>query len=145
MDIILRKTALSDIKDIKKLFSFYCLETENVEKSLSECITATLDERIVGCACLSAGNIVELRSIAVLPNYRNMGIGSKLVDAILKRAIDISDKVYLRTTSPAFFEKKGFRKLSHDMKKSIWKDCAECDKFNICKQTLMGLSIEKIK
>lgn len=145
MDIKLRKAVSSDIKDIKKLLSFYCQETENVEKSLSGYMVAILGEKIAGCACLNSGNIVELQSIAVLPNYRNMGIGSQLVDTILKRAIEISDKIYLRTTSPAFFEKKGFRKLPHDMKKTIWKDCAECDKFNICKQTLMGLSIKKIK
>ncbi len=139
MDVEIRKAAQSDIKDIKKLLSFYFLSTEKVEKNLPEFIVAVLEDTIVGCACLDIGDVVELRSIAVLPAYRNKGIGSKLVDAILNRAAELTDTVYLQTASPAFFEKKGFMRLAHDTKKEIWKECAECDKFDICRQTLMIL------
>lgn len=141
MDIKIRKATSSDVKDIKKILSFYCLDTENVEKNLPEFIVAVRDGTIAGCACLDISDVVELRSIAVLPNYRNKGIGSKLVDSILTRAAEITGTVYLRTTSPVFFEKKGFRKLKDDEKKAIWKDCAECDRFDICKQTLMRFDI----
>ncbi len=88
---------------------------------------------------MDIGDIVELRSIAVLPGYRNRGIGSKLVDAILDRAVSLTDTVYLRTTSPEYFEKRGFKKLKNDQKKVIWKECQECNKFNICRQTLMKI------
>ncbi len=143
MDIKIRKATSSDIKDIKRILSFYCLDTGSVEKNLPEFIVAVQEEKIVGCACLDISDIVELRSIAVLPNYRNKGIGSKLVDSILTRAAELTGTVYLRTTSPVFFEKKGFRRLKDDEKKSIWKDCAECDRFDICKQTLMRHIIPK--
>ncbi|MCZ7384063.1 MAG: GNAT family N-acetyltransferase [Candidatus Methanoperedens sp.] len=137
MDIELRKATQADIKDIKTLLSFYYLDTEKVEKNLPEFIVAVLDKKTVGCACLDIGDIVELRSIAVLPAYRNKGIGSRLVDAILTRAADLADTVYLRTTSPAFFGKKGFVRLQNEEKKLIWKECAQCDKYEICRQTLM--------
>lgn len=142
MNIKIRKATSSDLKDIKKILSFYCLDTENVEKNLPEFIVAVRDEKIVGCACLDISDVVELRSIAILPNYRNKGIGSKLVDSILTRAAELTGTIYLRTTSPVFFEKKGFRRLKYDEKKAIWKDCAECDRFDICKQTLMRLDIK---
>ncbi len=137
MDIELRKAAQADIKDIKTLLSFYYLDTEKVEKNLPEFIVAVLDKKTVGCACLDIGDIVELRSIAVLPANRNKGIGSRLVDAILTRATELADTVYLRTTSPAFFEKKGFVRLPNEEKKLIWKECAQCDKYEVCRQTLM--------
>jgi amino-acid N-acetyltransferase len=137
MDIELRKAAQADIKDIKTLLSFYYLDTEKVEKNLPEFIMAVLDKKTVGCACLDIGDVVELRSIAVLPAYRNKGIGSRLVDAILIRATELADAVYLRTTSPAFFEKKGFFRLPNEEKKLIWNECAQCDKYDICLQTLM--------
>ena len=108
MDINIRKATPIDVRDIKKILSFYALDTEKVEKNLPEFIVAVLEEKIVGCACLDVGDIVELRSIAVLPNYRKKGIGSRLVDAMLTRASELGDTVYLRTTSPVFFEKKGF-------------------------------------
>jgi amino-acid N-acetyltransferase len=140
MDIDIRKAIQADLKDIKTILSFYYLDTENVEKNLSEFIVAQTNNKILGCACLDLGDVVELRSIAILPSYRKRGVGSKLVDAILKRAQDLTDTVYLRTTSPVFFEKKGFERLQNREKKIIWKDCVQCDKYDICRQTVMQKS-----
>ena len=138
---MLRAATPGDIKEIKKILSFYCLETEKVEKNLADFKVAVLNERIVGCACLDVGDVVELRSIAVLPNYRNKCIGSQLADAVLYRAAKLTNTVYLRTTSPGFFDKKGAVRLGHEDKKMIWNDCADCDKFDICKQVLMKFNI----
>ena len=137
MDIELRKAAQADIKDIKTILSFYYLETEKVEKNLPEFIVAVLEKKTVGCACLDIRDVVELRSIAILPAYRNKGIGSKLVDAILIRAAELTGTIYLRTTSPAFFDKKGFVRLPNEEKKLIWNECEQCDKYEICRQTPM--------
>ncbi len=142
MNIYIRKATPSDIRDIKKLLSFYCLDTEKVEKNLPEFIVAVIDGITVGCACLDVGDIVELRSIAMLPSYRNRGIGSELVNVVLNRAAEITDKVYLRTTSPVFFEKKGAHRLENEEKKVIWNECDECNKFNICKQVLMKFDLK---
>jgi amino-acid N-acetyltransferase len=141
MDIKIRKATEADIKDIKTILSFFFLDTDNVVKNLPEFIVAENDNKTLGCACLDIGTIVELRSIAILPAYRNKGIGSKLVEAILERAKELTDVIYLRTTSPVFFEKKGFVRLPDKEKKVIWKDCEECDKFDICRQTMMKLEI----
>lgn len=138
-DCCIRKATKEDLKDIKTILSFYYLDTEKVEKNLPEFIIAEIDKKILGCACLDLGDVVELRSIAVLPSYRNKGIGSKLVDAILNRAEGLTDTVYLRTTSPVFFEKKGFIRLPNSEKKIIWKECEKCDKYDNCRQVLMRL------
>jgi amino-acid N-acetyltransferase len=143
MDISIRGATAADVRDLKKLLSFFCLETDNVENNLPEFLAAVRDNKIVGCVCLDIGDIVELRSIAVLPGYRNKGIGSQLVDAILKRASGVTDTIYLRTTSPVFFEKKGFLRMHEDMKKELWKDCAECDKFEICRQIMMKICLRQ--
>jgi amino-acid N-acetyltransferase len=118
MDIEIRKATQADVKDIKTLLSFYYLDTEKIEKNLPEFIVAVLDKKTVGCACLDVGDVVELRSIALLPSHRNKGIGSRLVDAILSRAAELTDTVYLRTTSPAFFEKKDSRDFQTRKKRS---------------------------
>ncbi len=139
--IEIRKASKADMKYIKAILSFYYLDTESVGKNLPEFVIAVSGNKIVGCACLDMGEVVELRSIAVLPAYRNRGIGSRLADAVLNRAAYLTDAVYLRTTSPVFFEKKGFRRLMPDMKKVIWTGCAECDRFDICRQTLMKIDV----
>jgi amino-acid N-acetyltransferase len=145
MDIDIRKAIQADLKDIKTILSFYYLDTENVEKNLPEFIIAKTNNKIIGCACLDLGDIVELRSIAIIPSYRNKGAGSKLVDAILKRAEGLVDSVYLRTTSPAFFLKKGFKILPDTEKQNLWKDCAQCDKYDICRQKVMKIEIRDKK
>ncbi len=137
----IRKATERDIKDIKKILSFYCLDTEDVEKNLPEFLIAVSGENIVGCAGLDIGDIVELRSIAIMPVHRNKGIGSRLVDAILEHAACMTDKVYLRTTSPIFFEKKGAHRLENEEKKIIWNECDECNKLDICKQVLMRFDL----
>ncbi len=141
MEIEIRKATTEDVQDIKKLLSYYILDTENVEKNLPEFIIAVSGGKVVGCACLDIGNILELRSIAVLPSYRKRGIGSKLVEAILGRAAGLKSTVYLRTTSPGFFEKKGFKRLENEEKKILWEDCAGCDKFDICRQAVMKIDV----
>jgi amino-acid N-acetyltransferase len=141
MDALIRSATPGDIKEIIKILSFYYLDTEKVEENLTGFKVAVLNDKIAGCACLDVGDVMEMRSIALLPNYRNKGIGSLLVDAILDHAAEKTDTVYLRTTSHVFFEKNGAVRLENEEKKKIWSDCAECDKFNICKQIPMKLYV----
>ncbi|MDW7725845.1 MAG: GNAT family N-acetyltransferase [Candidatus Methanoperedens sp.] len=139
MELEIRKAVSSDIRDIKRLLSFYFLDTENVEKNLHGFIVAVLNWETVGCAGLYAN--IELGAIAVLPVHRNKGIGSKLVDSVLERAACPGGILYLRTTVPSFFEKKGFTSLQNAEKKNIWKDCMTCDKFDNCRQTPMNINL----
>ncbi|MCE8425843.1 MAG: GNAT family N-acetyltransferase [Candidatus Methanoperedens sp.] len=141
MDTNIRKADSADINDIKKILSYYFLDTDNVGININQFIVAVLYGKTIGCACLDIGDIVELRSIAVLPAYRNSGTGSKLVDFLLDHAMAMRDAIYLRTMTPGFFEKKGFKKLPDEKKITIWKDCAQCDRFNICRQTLMKIML----
>ncbi len=135
MNFNVRLATPADLIDIKKILSFYYLDTEHIKEKLS--IVAEKDNKIIGCACLDKERVVELRSIAVLPSYRNNKVGSGLMEKILEKAASDTESIYLRTRSPVFFEKKGFMRLPHHDKKMIWKDCAQCDKYNICGQTAM--------
>ncbi|MGB4705524.1 MAG: GNAT family N-acetyltransferase [Candidatus Saccharicenans sp.] len=70
----------------------------------------------------------ELVAVGVLEEYREMGIGKKLVTEALK---ELAGKpVYLLTTVPPFYEKLGFEKAQEVpaalKKDSAW--CAGCDR-----------------
>ena len=140
--IQVRTATQEDIRDIKRLLSFYYLDTEDIEDNLAECRVAVLDKRVVGCACLYFGDIVELRSIAVLPGMRNRGIGTELIRSVMNRAAELTGAVYLLTSSPAFFEKNGFKRLESEEKRIILEECAGCDKFDVCRQILMKFDIK---
>jgi amino-acid N-acetyltransferase len=57
-----------------------------------------------------------LRSLAVLPDYRNLGIGNMLVSAVEEQAIKLELKgIYLLTeTAKSYFEKRGYVVVDRD-------------------------------
>ena len=138
MTITIRNAANRDITAIKKILSQYILETELVEKHIDQFIVAENTRTIVGCACLDTNSDkVELRSIAVNPQWKHQGIGRRMFEILKIRAEAMTDRLYVRTAAREFFEKIGFKALDNSQKAVIWQDCAQCDQFNICLQIPM--------
>ena len=54
-------------------------------------LLAEFEEKIAGCIAVSeiAGNVCELKRLYVKPQCRRMGIGRKLTEAIIKKAIQL--------------------------------------------------------
>ena len=73
---------------------------------------AELDGRVVGCCALQiySRRLGEVRSLAIHPEFRGMGIGRKLVSACQARARERRVKQLLAVTSEVmFFECCGFK------------------------------------
>ncbi len=142
MNLNIRNAGNGDIPDIKSILSQYILETELVEDNIDQFVVAETGGRIVGCACLiSSMGLIELRSIAVLPTWKNNGIGRRLFETLMQRARGMTDRIYVRTTARGFFEKMGFWALDGSQKPVLWQDCAECDKLDVCMQVPMVLEL----
>jgi len=138
----IRSAGTGDLPDIKSVLSQYILETELVDDNIDRFVVAETGGRIVGCACLiSSMGIVELRSIAVLPTWKNNGIGRRLFQTLMQRAKGMTDRIYVRTTARGFFEKMGFEAMNDSQKPVLWQDCAECDKLDVCMQVPMVLEL----
>ncbi len=140
-DVAIRSATEQDMQDIKCIASTYFLDTDGLE--YSDCIVATLENRIIGIACFKHTECPELHTIAVHPNYRGKGIGALLVRALGLTLCKGQECIYVRTTAPGFFEKVGFVTLENNMKKELWTDCAGCDRFNNCKQAVMLLELRR--
>lgn len=142
MTVNIRSAGTGDIPDIKSVLSQYILETELVEDNIDWFVVAETVGRIVGCACLiSIMDVIELRSIAVLPGWKNKGIGRRLFETLMQRAKGMTDRIYVRTTARGFFEKMGFEALDGSQKAVLWQDCADCDKLDVCMQVPMVLEL----
>lgn len=85
--------------------------------------------KIVGILGLrDFSGFLEIVAVGVLEEYREMGVGKKMVEEALKN--NPGKKIYLLTTVPQFYEKLGFEKVA-EIPEVLKKDpawCAGCDK-----------------
>jgi amino-acid N-acetyltransferase len=139
-EILIRKAGKSDNLPIQRLISTYFLDMEDLEPE--DFLLAEVEGKITGCAAFiksecQENNFIEIHSIAVHPNFRGKGIGTRLIKHILKDLSSSTCEIYVRTTSPAFFEKMNFAKIENSQKLSLWEDCKQCEYFDKCTQYAM--------
>lgn len=139
-EILIRKAGKSDNLAIQRLISTYFLDMEDLEPE--DFLLAEVEGKITGCAAFTKSecqenNFIEIHSIAVHPNFRGKGIGTRLIKHILKDLSSLTREIYVRTTSPVFFEKMNFAKIENSQKLSLWEDCKQCEYFDKCTQYAM--------
>lgn len=98
-------------------------------------------DRVVGCGALHLYglHLAEIRSIAVSPEHKGLGIGRLLVEALLQesRRHRIAC-VCLFTRTPGFFRHMGFRiARREELPDKIYKDCIHCPKLHDCDEIAM--------
>ncbi|WP_048181827.1 GNAT family N-acetyltransferase [Methanosarcina sp. MTP4] len=135
--IYIRKAEISDLPTIQRLLSTYFLDME--ELKAEDFVLAEGEGKVLGCAALirsgfSEKGFLEIHSIAIHPNFRGKGIGSRLVNHLISTSVGKDTELYVRTTAPAFFEKIGFVRIPDSEKLRLWEDCESCEHFESCTQ-----------
>ena len=103
----LRKACASDMPTIYNIALKYDLESDDMKAD--EFLVAEENNNIIGIGRLKIHpDAIELGTIGVVEEYRNKGIATKIINALLKKT---NSDVYLTTLIPEFFEQFGFRKL----------------------------------
>ncbi|MCA1742886.1 MAG: N-acetyltransferase [Desulfonatronovibrio sp.] len=146
----LRKARISDVKSIHSILMDCSKQGLLLPRSYSDLYSHLRDyyvvspkdnPEILGCCALSIvwDNLGEIRSLAIVPELRKSGWGSKLVESCLSEAITLGIyKVFTLTYQAAFFEKLGFVEISKDvLPQKVWADCLRCPKFPDCDETAM--------
>ena len=85
-EILIRKARKSDLLAIQRLLSTYFLDMEGLEPE--DFVLAEIEGKIIGCAALIKSefhgkDFLEIHSIAVHPNFRGKGIGTRLIKHLL--------------------------------------------------------------
>jgi amino-acid N-acetyltransferase len=142
-EILIRKAGNSDLLAIQRLLSTYFLDMKGLEAE--DFVLAEIDGQIRGCAALiksefQGKEFLEIHSIAVHPNFRGKGIGTRLVKHLLTTIDEPACDLYVRTTAPHFFEKLNFEKIGNSEKLLLWEDCENCEHFEKCMQHAMKYS-----
>lgn len=149
---MIRYAKVADSNSIKDTVNRYAKKGEMLSLSINEVYErlyefAVWEEEgaIVGVCALHPmwGDVAEIRSLAVDPDYVRKGIGFALVDFMLKRAKEHGFKsVFALTYRQSFFEKSGFTVTDiENLPKKIWTDCLKCVKYPNCDETAVIIKL----
>ena len=98
-------------------------------------------EIVVACGALHVlwSDLAEIRSIAVHRSCQGMGLGKKLVEALIERCRVLRiPRVFVFTLVEDFFAGCAFEKFSREeLPPVVWVECSKCPKFYRCDEVCM--------
>jgi amino-acid N-acetyltransferase len=148
MTEIIRKALLSDIAPLLGLINGYASEgimlprTEfELAENIRDFTVAVEGTELTGCGALHfyGPKTGEVRSLAVHPDWKGMGVGRRIVEALEdeSRAHGL-ESVFAFTYIPKFFNKLGFLEVERrTLPSKVWKDCLRCPKLHCCDEIAM--------
>ena len=90
-------------------------------------------------------DLAEIKSLVVDPGTQGKGLGRIVVDACLEEAAEMGLKtVFALTTTPAFFERLGF-KISgvSAFPRKVWNECFRCPKYHACDEIAVTIDLRE--
>jgi len=149
---LLRKAKVKDAQKIFEILQKYAIKGVLLPRSLNSIYENIRDfyiyeekGEIIGIGSLHIfwEDLAEIKSLAVLPEYQNRGIGRQIVEACIQEAKKLGiKKVFALTYVPTFFERLGFRVVDKsEFPQKVWTECIHCVKFNECKEVPVLLKI----
>jgi amino-acid N-acetyltransferase len=149
----IEKATMADAPTIQDLVGSLASLGEMLPRPLAEIYEQLRDflvvrdnGRLVACAALHImwEDLAEIRSLAVLDEWRDKGVGAVLVEACLDeaRALGIPT-VFALTRQPGFFERLGFHQADvMALPRKVWGECFRCPKFPNCDETAVMIDLE---
>ncbi|NMM51540.1 N-acetyltransferase [Paenibacillus aquistagni] len=143
MTAVCRRATEQDVEQLYELILGYSLQGIMLPRSrdmlrdqLHDFVVAEADGELIGCGSLTqlGQELVEIRSLGILPTYKGRGVGTMIVDELLEMAKTRSlPRVMALTYEVRFFEKNGFEVVEKDIfPEKVWTDCVHCKKRHAC-------------
>lgn len=144
----IRSARLSDAVAIQSIIETYARQRLMLPRSLMQIYEHVRDYwvavdggKVVGVGALHCfwEDLVELRALAVAPDYKDLGLGRDIVLHLIAEARTMgASTVFAFTYIPGFFSKFGFEQVPHQsLPLKVWKDCINCSFFNNCNEIAM--------
>ena len=147
---VIRKARIQDVAAIHRLINFWAEKGEMLARSLNEIyenlrdyFVYSEDEKVLGCAALHImwEDLGEVKSVAVVPEYQQKGIGKQLLKRCLAEAEELGlPRVFAHSFKPQFFVQKGFEVIDKNtLPQKVWTECIKCPKFPDCNETAVQI------
>jgi amino-acid N-acetyltransferase len=110
-DLRVRAAQPSDMPAIAAVLERCNLPVDELPRLVGEFHVALMKSELVGCACAERfGDTAIVRSVAVLREWRDQGVASHLVNAVMMRARANGTRraVLLTSSCPSYFARYGF-------------------------------------
>ena len=116
LDVLLADSEREGSRFVRRLVDEWATGANRFDRPGEALFTARIADRVVGICGLNvdpyaAANVGRVRRLYVLSAYRGLGVGRRLVMAVLQAARGRFDVLRLRTTNPAaarLYESLGF-------------------------------------
>jgi amino-acid N-acetyltransferase len=148
--INIRPAVVDDVAEIVALVNTHAFQGSVLPRSLQsvydtveDWIVAEAEGEILGCVSLLpySSGLVEVRSLAVRNRYQGLGIGTRLMEALLDEARRRRvPTLFALTRKVPFFGRFGFQVTERDLfPEKVWQDCRLCPLRERCDETAMVL------
>ena len=117
----IRPAKTGDVRAIRGMVDSYAPNgrllskaTVTLYEDVQEFLVAVQGDEVVGCGALHVmwEDLAEVRTLAVHPDFRRSGVGSKILAAQIERARSLGIKrVFCLTFETEFFGRHGFREI----------------------------------
>ena len=121
MSVKIRAAKTSDIKAIRTIIDTFSLqrrllskETVMLYEDVQEFFVAEKNNTIIGCGALHVlwEDLGEVRTVAVIEDFRGQKIGHQIMNAIIERAQSLGlRRLFCLTFETDFFGKHGFKEI----------------------------------
>jgi amino-acid N-acetyltransferase len=143
-----RPATLDDVGALESFIAAYTSDGTLLPRPRANLLHHVRDFRVVcdgglliGCGALQVVNtrLAEVRSVAVHPDWRGGGIGSRIVECLLGDAHALRlGRVFCLTRRQSFFARLGFVTVSKEtFPHKIWNDCRLCPRRESCDEIAM--------
>ena len=163
--IVIKKATIIDVEEILDLINGFAASNlmlsrgpqylyENIRDfviAVDKCVPVRVGENdkdlhlIVGCCSLHMlwEDIAEIRSLAIHPDYKHLGLGRKMIYHVKSEAIQLRIKrLFTFTLTDEFFKTLGFKLQKRDeLPPKVWGECSRYPKYFKCDEIGMVLEL----
>jgi len=144
----IQSATLHDVGELEDFIAAYTSDGTLLPRTRANLLDHVRDFRVVyagddliGCGALQvvSSKLAEVRSVAVHPQWRGGGVGSRIVESLLRDAHELGlRRTFCLTRRESFFARLGFVVVPKEsFPHKIWNDCRMCPRQDACDEIAM--------